>query len=40
VVDLTWAICPYCGDDGSGNVLRPGYQRQRIPEQTLDLYDR
>jgi RNA polymerase subunit RPABC4/transcription elongation factor Spt4 len=40
VVDLTWAICPYCGDDGSGSLLRPSYQRQRIPEQTLDLYDR
>jgi rRNA maturation endonuclease Nob1 len=22
VVDLTWAICPYCGDDGSGLVGR------------------
>lgn len=40
VIDLTWAICPYCGDDGSGNVMRTNYPRQRMPEQTLDLYDR
>jgi RNA polymerase subunit RPABC4/transcription elongation factor Spt4 len=37
VVDLTWSICPYCGDDGSGAVLRPGYRTQT---QQIDLYDR
>lgn len=40
VVDLTWAICPYCGDAGTGGLLHPSYHRQRLPEQTLDLYDR
>jgi RNA polymerase subunit RPABC4/transcription elongation factor Spt4 len=39
VVDLTWAICPYCGDDGSGNLIRPNYRHQRSPEQTMELYD-
>jgi hypothetical protein len=39
VVDLTWEICPYCGDDGSTSLLRPAYRRQRETEQ-MELYDR
>jgi RNA polymerase subunit RPABC4/transcription elongation factor Spt4 len=39
VVDLTWSVCPYCGDDGSGNLLRPGYSRPRGTE-SIQLYDR
>jgi RNA polymerase subunit RPABC4/transcription elongation factor Spt4 len=29
VIDLTWAICPYCGDDGSGLVGRTTQIRMR-----------
>ncbi len=29
VIDLTWAICPYCGDDGSGLVGRTTQVRMR-----------
>src|ERR671928_177524 len=31
VVDLTWSICPYCGDDGSAPAAHPNYRRQRSP---------
>ena len=37
--DLTWSVCPYCGDDGSGSLLRPGYNRPRGTE-AIQLYDR
>ena len=40
VVDLTWAICPYCGDNGSGNLMHPNYHHQRAPEQTMELFER
>ncbi len=29
VIDLTWSICPYCGDDGSGLVGRTTQIRMR-----------
>lgn len=39
VVDLTWSICPYCGDDGSGSMARAGYRRH--PEtQQIELVNR
>jgi RNA polymerase subunit RPABC4/transcription elongation factor Spt4 len=39
VVDLTWSICPYCGDDGSTPAVQPNYHRQRSPEQ-IELFER
>jgi RNA polymerase subunit RPABC4/transcription elongation factor Spt4 len=39
VVDLTWSICPYCGDDGSTTMLRPNYRRQHDAEQ-MELFER
>ena len=40
VVDLTWSVCPYCGDTGSNNdVLRQNYRRQRSGEQ-IELLER
>lgn len=32
VVDLTWSICPYCGDAGAANPPAPTYRRQRSPD--------
>lgn len=29
VIDLTWSVCPYCGDDGSGLVGRTTQVRMR-----------
>lgn len=29
IIDLTWSICPYCGDDGSGLVGRTTQIRMR-----------
>jgi len=39
VVDLTWSICPYCGDDGSAPMVHPNYHRQRSPEQ-IEMFER
>ncbi|NWG21574.1 MAG: zinc ribbon domain-containing protein [Chloroflexi bacterium] len=38
VIDLTWSTCPYCGDDGSGSLLRPNY-RQRAETEHMQLYE-
>ena len=37
VVDLTWSVCPYCGEDGSNNVMHPGYRRET---QQIELFER
>ncbi len=39
VVDLTWSICPYCGDDGSNSLVRSGYRHAQEAGQ-LELYER
>ena len=39
VVDLTWSICPYCGDDGSNSLVRGGYRHAQEAGQ-LELYER
>jgi RNA polymerase subunit RPABC4/transcription elongation factor Spt4 len=33
VVDLTWSLCPYCGDAGISSTAAAAYQRPRSPEQ-------
>ncbi len=38
VIDLTWTICPYCGDDGSGSMLRQQrYRPQQQPRETQPI---
>lgn len=39
VIDLTWSVCPFCGDDGTNPPVRPAYRRPRETEQ-IGLYDR
>lgn len=39
VVDLTWSVCPYCGDDGSGSMIRSTYRRPHEADQ-LQVYER
>jgi hypothetical protein len=39
VIDLTWTICPYCGEDGTGNLMRTGVRRSRDAGQ-IDVYGR
>ncbi len=39
VVDLTWSICPYCGDDGSDTLVQANYHRPRETQQ-IGLYER
>lgn len=29
VVDMTWSICPYCGDTGAAPALSPAFRRPR-----------
>lgn len=37
VVDLTWSVCPYCGDDGSSALVRT-YARRDTDQ--IQLYER
>jgi RNA polymerase subunit RPABC4/transcription elongation factor Spt4 len=39
VVDLTWSLCPYCGDDGSGTSTLRSYRRTSESQQ-IELYER
>lgn len=39
VIDLTWSICPYCGDDGTDTLVQANYRRPRETQQ-IGLYER
>jgi RNA polymerase subunit RPABC4/transcription elongation factor Spt4 len=40
VIDLTWSVCPYCGDDGSSGLGRPSVARRPQEQPSLGLYER
>jgi len=37
VIDLTWSVCPYCGEDGTGRAMHQLYRRapETQPVETL-----
>jgi RNA polymerase subunit RPABC4/transcription elongation factor Spt4 len=39
VIDLTWSVCPYCGDDGSHALVRPSLRRPH-EQSPLEIYER
>ena len=40
VIDLTWSVCPYCGDDGSNGSLHTSYRIPARETDQVEVYER
>ncbi len=40
VIDLTWSVCPFCGDDGTHSLIHSTTIRRSSDQGQLELYER
>lgn len=40
VIDLTWSVCPFCGDDGTNSLIHSTTIRRASDPGQLELYER